>query len=65
MLWLQLNQMPLGSADSVSVVVEDDKRVTTAGFIAPPGALRDGHNALVLRNEGEPTTPLSIDLRVG
>lgn len=61
-LWLQVNHLPVGSAQSVSVLPAPAKETSQAVFTVPPTALRDGTNELVLRNEGETLTVLSIDV---
>lgn len=63
-LWLRLNHWPIGPAGGVRVLAEGDKSFTVVSFSVPVAALGDGHNALVLRNEGAALTLLSLDVRV-
>jgi hypothetical protein len=63
-LWLHVNQVPAGPARSMAALPGNDKGVREAVFAVPPGALRDGRNALVLRNEGDTLTVLSLEVRV-
>jgi hypothetical protein len=63
-LWLQVNHVPAGPAQSVRTVPGNTKGVRQAVFAVPVDALRDGRNTLVLRNEGEALTVISLDIQV-
>lgn len=63
-LWLQVNNTPVGPAQSVENLPAPAKDIRQAIFVVPPAALRDGNNELALRNEGEALTIISIDVDV-
>jgi len=64
-LWLQVNQITTGAAQSVQALPEPAQDIRQAIFPLPSSALRDGRNELVLRNEGETINVISIDVCVG
>ena len=63
-LWLQFNHTTAGPAREVRSAPECPADMHQAVFELPVSALRDGENELVLRNEGESLTVISIDVRV-
>ncbi len=63
-LWLHVNDTPVGPATAADTLPEPAKDLRQAVFGVPPAALRDGNNELVLRNEGESLTIISLEVRV-
>lgn len=63
-IWLQVNQIPAGSAHSVAPLPDSAGKVFQAMFRVFAGTLMDGRNTLLLRNEGKCVTVISIDVRV-
>lgn len=63
-LWLQINHTPVGPALSVAILPDPAKDIRQAQFTLPASALRDGDNELILRNEGDELTVISINVCV-
>jgi hypothetical protein len=63
-LWLQVNHIAAGPAVSVELLPAPAEGVRRARFDVPAEALRDGRNEVVVRNEGETLTVVSLDVRV-
>ncbi|HUU22508.1 MAG TPA: hypothetical protein VM389_08230, partial [Phycisphaerae bacterium] len=63
-LWMCLNAAPLGSASEIRSIPDAEEPASTALFAAPPDAVIDGCNTVMLRNEGPPVIVLGLDVRV-
>ena len=65
-LWLHVNHLTAGSAQTVTSSTFGEKTFHTARFAVPVAALRDGESTLTLRNESNcALTVHLIDVRVG
>lgn len=63
-LWLQVNDVPVGSALEVQDGPEGRRQTRTAIFLVQATALHNGRNRIVFRNEGEALTVLGVEVRV-